>query len=140
MLENKHILSAVSQNVLWYYQSYDHQKAVEYMKNNGIEPSIEFMGSGIPPEIIKMFEVWRIGKVRQIRFTNMGYIQRMFIGKRYVKTFWYTHIGKTVKPIFETQNQDEYGLIQAGVAVTIDQIKKDLKPSEIKYYETYIEG
>jgi hypothetical protein len=140
MLENNHILDAVSQNLLWYYQSYDHQKAVEYVENSqGVRLTPYNRRHGIPDEIKVLFEVWRIGKVRQIKFNNQGFIQRMYIGKRYAKSFWHSELGTKVKPIFETPYQDQYGLIPAGVAVTIDQIKKDLKPSEMKYYETYIE-
>ena len=141
MLENKHILNAVTQNLLWYYQSYNHQKAVEYMENSqGIRMKFGMSSAEIPAEIKRLFEVWRIGKLRQIKFTNHGFIERMYVGKHYIKSFWHSELGEAVKPIFETQSQDQYGLIQAGVAVTIDQIRKDLKPSEIKYYETYIEG
>jgi len=142
MLETKHILDAVRQNVLWYYQSYDHQKAVEYLENSqGIRLTNAFDKKyGIPDEIKQLFEVWRIGKLRQIKFDNYCEVQRLYIGKRYIKSFWYSELGKSVKPIFETPQQDQYGLIQAGVATTIDQLRKDLKSSEIKYYETYIEG
>lgn len=142
MLENKHILSAVTQNVLWYYQSYDHQKAVEYMENSQghtYKFKLHLHSRGIPDEVKQLFRVWRIGKLRQIKFTNHGFIERMYVGKRYTKSFWHSELGKTVKPIFETPTQDPYGLVQAGVAVTIDDIKKDLKPNEIKYYETCIE-
>jgi hypothetical protein len=140
MLENKHILSAVTQNVLWYYESYDHQKAVEHMENSqGHTYKFKLHGHDIPNDIKRLFSVWRIGKLRQMRFNNQGMIQRVFIGKRYNKSFWHVELGIKAKPIFESQHHDPYGLIQAGVAVTIDDIKKDLKTSEIKYYETCIE-
>lgn len=119
-------MELISEGVQWYYLSYDHKAAVDELMQAGT--SVHFSGSAptkpdysyfpVPNEVKNNHLVWRVGKLRSMRFDPDGMINRMYIGRmyKYAKVFSPRDMGKTVKPILNW-NCDRWGLISAGLAI-----------------------
>lgn len=116
-------MQLIANGVQWYYLSYDHKKAMEENKTKPPE-HLPFRQVWVSDEIKQQYPLWRIGKLRILRFDPDGMIKRMYIGRmyKYAKCFFPNQVGVDVKPIIHP-NCDDYGLIQAGLAVDETQIK-----------------
>jgi len=116
-------MELIADRVQWYYLSYDHKRAIEALSQQYplFNPKGEgFHNEWIPREIQLQFPLWRVGKLRSLRFDPDGMINRMYIGRmfKYAKVFFPHQVGKDVKPILHL-NQDKYELIAAGLAVEV---------------------
>lgn len=122
MIGNSVIMELIMDGVLWWYISYDHKAALEAY--NQIYPNSKLAGdfspvvSFIPPEILTGHVMWRVGKLRSLKFDPDGLISRMYIGHSslYVKRFFPNEVGEFVKPILKSYN-DKYDLLSKGLAV-----------------------
>lgn len=99
------LLDIIKTGCKFEYKSYDHKKAVEIYKETPqyIKHQSEFKEVPncfyMPDEIKEQTAVWKVGKVRSIKFSPIGKIQTVKIGNRYSKTFYLSDFGVTVKPI-----------------------------------------
>jgi hypothetical protein len=109
------------------YESYDHKKAMEEIKQiqnsgnpvpYGANNMFQFANScfGVPDEIKQNHRVWRTGRVWQIYFNKDRRMYRFKIGNRYVKNFFLEDFGVKVKPMI-FKSEDKYDLIGQGLAV-----------------------
>jgi hypothetical protein len=122
MIGNSIIMELIMDGVLWWYISYDHKAALETFNQiypdsklaNNFSPVVGF----VPPEILTGHVMWRVGKIRSMKFDSDGLIERMYIGhsSKFAKRFFPSEVGKFVKPILKSYN-DKYGLLSAGLAV-----------------------
>lgn len=117
----------IIQGVRFKYESYDHKKAMEEIKQiqnsgNSVPYSannmFQFVNScfGVPDEIKKNHIVWRAGRVWEIRFNRSRIMYRFKIGNRYPKNFVLEDFGIKVKPML-FKSDDKYDLINQGLAV-----------------------
>lgn len=118
MIGNSIIMELIANGTLWYYESYDHNAAIEDLKLQF--PSLNIRkDEGVPIELKQKYLLWRIGKLRTMTFDPDGMAQKMYIGRsfKYTKCFFPHEVGGSrVKPIINI-NQDKYNLIKAGIAV-----------------------
>lgn len=104
-MTTQELLDIIKTGCKFEYKSYDHKKAAEIYKKTPqyIKYQSEFKEVPncfyMPDEIKEQTEVWKVGKVRSVKFNPMGNIQSVKIGSRYAKTFYLSDFGVTVKPI-----------------------------------------
>jgi len=126
-------MELISEGVLWYYLSYDHKAAVDELMQGGTHVNIsgasttrrpDYSYFPVPDEIKRNHLMWRVGKLRSMRFDPDGMINRMYIGNmyKYAKCFFPYEVGKTVKPILNW-HRDRWGLISAGLAIDETTLK-----------------
>lgn len=123
MISNSIIMELIADGVQWYYLSYDHKAAV-MATNPPLTSNVGWAHHWIPDDIQQQFPLWRVGKLRSLRFDPDGMINRMYIGRmfKFAKRFFPQEVGETVKPILNKHN-DKHGLINAGIAIDETQIK-----------------
>jgi hypothetical protein len=124
MIPYEAIVECVINGVRFSYESYDHKKAIEEMRNNKtlfattinncyhLPPDMWI----IPDEVKQNNIVWRIGKLREVYFNKNGRMCRFKIGQRWYKNFTLEDFGVKVKPMI-FKGDDKYDLIIQGLAV-----------------------
>jgi hypothetical protein len=121
-------MELIANGVQWYYLSYDHKRAIEALSQQypliNATPKKGFHHEWIPDEIKQQFPLWKMGKLRSMRFDPDGMINRLYVGHmfKYAKCFFPSQLGKELKPILHP-NSDTYGLIKAGLAIDETLIK-----------------
>lgn len=110
-------MELIANGTLWYYESYDHKRAIEEVQQKYPKSKIH-KNEPVPNDIKRNHIVWRIGKLRTMMFDPDGMIKKMYIGRsfKYAKCFFPEQVGETVKPIINVKT-DKLGLIKAQLAV-----------------------
>jgi hypothetical protein len=113
----------VMNGVRFQYESYDHKKAVEEMKNTPALATTVMHSLGVPndfwiiPDEVKQNHIiWRTGKLREVYFDKDGQMCRFKIGQRWYKNFYLDDFGLKVKPMI-FKSDDKYDLIGKGMAI-----------------------
>lgn len=112
------IKELVVSGIMYSYESYDHNAAVEEYKMNGVKifNFNNYHSWDIPIEIKLNHVVWRKGKLRQIQFDSKSNMVSFLIGNKRYKRFYINDFGVSVKPII-FKSDDKYNLISQGLAV-----------------------
>jgi hypothetical protein len=127
MIPYQAIQEFVVNGIKFSYESYDHKKAMEEIRElerqgkpipYGMKNFFEFVNScfGIPDEIKQNHIVWRTGKLREVYFNSDGKMYRFKIGHHWYKNFYIDDFGVKVKPMI-FKSDDKYNLIAQGLAV-----------------------
>lgn len=124
MIPYQELLKIVTEGCKFSYESYDHKKAREEIKTLGTNVVyqannyFEMFDScyGIPDYIKQNHIVWRIGKLRSVKFNPDGKMCKFYIGARWAKVFFLEDIGVKVKPII-FKSDDSFDLIGQGLAI-----------------------
>jgi hypothetical protein len=120
MIPHEILKKYIMNGVRFLYESYDHKKALEEMKQinstaNGFQ---RYVLGDIPLEIKKNHIVWRTGKLWELHFNKNGEMSVFKIGRfpPYVKTFYLDDFGIKVK-LMIFKSDDKHDLIGQGLAV-----------------------
>jgi len=129
MIDYNIVKELVLSGCKYQYDSYDYDKARQEIREiiaSGkiVDPDLDNQYFGetyskdwvIPDKIKQKHQVWRIGKIRLIKFNNNSEMWYFKIGCRYYKTYYIHDFGVKVKPII-SKFDDRWGLIPQGLAI-----------------------
>jgi hypothetical protein len=124
MIPYSELIKIVANGCRFQYESYDHKKALEEIKTEGVNIIFDVHNYfekidscyGIPDHIKQKHIVWRTGKLRMIRFRPDGKMWKLYIGARRAKAFYVNDIGVSAKPMI-FKSDDHLDLIGQGFAV-----------------------
>jgi hypothetical protein len=124
----KAIKDCIFLGVKYKYESYDHQKAIlefnDHLHKIGklrVDENLIDSNEFIPDNIKQNCIVWRIGKIRKIKFNPQGKMWIFYIGNRRAKRFFCDDFGIKVFPIIH-KIDDKYNLINQNLAIDIETI------------------
>ncbi len=117
MIPHEILKEYVMNGVRFQYESYDHKKALEELKQTN-NSTLQHNSWHIPAEIRKNHIVWRTGKLWELHFNKNGEMVAFKIGRcrPYIKIFYLVDFGVIVKPMI-FKSDDKYDLIGQGLAI-----------------------